>query len=164
MLLFFFVIQSSSSWPLVSLPTMATGYLCWYPWMATGYLCWWAWMATGYLQCYTGWPLGTCTDEPGLFCAGDCDCCSWQCAQVNRWAALCLVAAGHFRATLIVSCDKRRNVLSIWSQGRNDEKPTSKVCQWHCRVHGNDTRDLYVPCCLATITHFVRQNITIWCW
>ena len=46
----FFVIESSSSsWPLVSLPTMATGYLCWYPWMTTGYLCWCSWMATGYL-------------------------------------------------------------------------------------------------------------------
>ena len=57
--------------------------------------------------------------------------------------------------------DKCRNVLSVWSQGRNGEKPASRVHQWCRRVHGNDTRDPYVPCCLATITHFVRQNITI---
>ena len=36
-----------------------------------------------------GWPPGTCADGPGwplgtgLFCAADCDCRSWQCAQVN---------------------------------------------------------------------------------
>ena len=62
---------------------------------------WWTICADG-----SGWPLGTCADVPGLFCAGDCDCRSWQCAHVNRWAALRLVAAGHFRAMLIVSCSK----------------------------------------------------------
>ena len=60
--------------------------------------------------------------------------------------------------------DKRRNVLSVWSLGPNDEKPASRVRQWRCRVHGNDTRHPYVPCCLATITHFVRQNITMPLW
>ena len=57
--------------------------------------------------------------------------------------------------------DKHRDVLSVWSPGPNDEKPASRVRQWRCRVHGNDTRDPYVPCRLAAITHFVRQNITI---
>ena len=36
------------------------------------------------------------TAGAGLFCAADCDWRSWQCAQVNCWAALRLVAAGHF--------------------------------------------------------------------
>ena len=74
MLLFFFVIESSSSsWPLVSLPTMATGYLRWYP----------------------GWPLGTCADVtawPLGTCVGILD---------GHWVRVLMWLHGHWVLVLV---------------------------------------------------------------